>query len=74
MHFTLKQHPMTFRDLQDFIQCYNPENRYERHETWNEENPEGRWRRFTVEEILARDKMCIRDSAGSICGAFHRKG
>ena len=59
MHFTLKQHPMTFRDLQDFIQCYNPENRYERHETWNEENPEGRWRRFTVEEILARDKTSL---------------
>lgn len=26
MHFTLKKHPMTFGDLQDFIQCYNPEN------------------------------------------------
>lgn len=45
--------------MQDFIQCYNPENRYERHETWNEENPEGRWRRFTVEEILARDKTSL---------------
>ena len=59
MHFTLKQHPMTFGDLQDFIQCYNPENRHERHETWSEENPEGRWRRFTVEEILARDKTSL---------------
>ncbi len=34
MHFTLKQHPMTFVDLQDFVQCYNPDNRHERHETW----------------------------------------
>ena len=59
MHFTLKQHPMTFGDLQDFIQCYNPENRHERHETWSEENPEGRWRRFTVEELLARDKTSL---------------
>lgn len=59
MHFTLKQHPMTFGDLQDFIQCYNPENRHERHETWNEENPEGRWRCFTAEEILARDKTSL---------------
>lgn len=59
MHFTLKQHPMTFGDLEDFIQCYNPENRHERHESWSEENPEGRWRRFTAEEILARDKTSL---------------
>lgn len=59
MHFTLKQHPMTFVDLQDFVQCYNPDNRHERHETWSEENPEGRWRRFTIEEILARDKTSL---------------
>ena len=35
------------------------ENRHERHETWSEKNPEGRWRRFTVEEILARDKTSL---------------
>lgn len=29
MHFTLKQHPMTYEDLEGFIQCYHPENRYE---------------------------------------------
>lgn len=32
---------------------------HERHETWSEENPEGRWRRFTIEEILARDKTSL---------------
>lgn len=41
MHFTLKQHPMTDADLQDFITCYNPRNRYQRIETWSAENPEG---------------------------------
>ena len=41
MHFTLKQYPMTYADLQDFIKCYNPENHYDRHETWSEENPDG---------------------------------
>ena len=50
---------MSFRDLEDFIQCYHPENRHERHETWSAENPEGRWRRFTAEEILARDKTSL---------------
>ena len=59
MHFTLKQHPMTDKDLEDFINCYNPQNRYERSETWSEENPDGRWRKFSAEEILARDKTSL---------------
>ena len=59
VHFTLRQHPMTDADLQDFIQCYHPENRHERIATWSQENPEGRWRRFTVDEILERDKTSL---------------
>lgn len=59
MHFTLKQHPMTDEDLEEFIRCYNPENRYDRQETWSEDNPDGRWRRFTAEEILNRDKTSL---------------
>ena len=59
VHFTLKQNPMTDRHLEDFISCYNPQNRYERTETWSEDNPEGRWRKFSVEEILARDKTSL---------------
>jgi len=55
-HFTLKQNPLQFQDLQEFIECYNPENRHDRAPTWSEENPEGRWRSFTYEEIMARDK------------------
>jgi len=59
IHFTLKQNPMTDRNLADFITCYHPENRYERQETWSEENPDGRWRKFSVEEIMARDKTSL---------------
>ena len=59
IHFTLKQNPMKFADLQDFITCYHPENRYERTETWSEDNPDGRWRRFSVAEILNRDKTSL---------------
>ena len=59
IHFTLKQHPMSDADLQDFIACYNPENRHERKETWSEENPDGRWRKFSVDEILKRDKTSL---------------
>lgn len=59
IHFTLKQHPMSDVDLQDFIACYNPENRHERKETWSEQNPDGRWRKFSVDEILKRDKTSL---------------
>ena len=50
---------MTDQDLEDFISCYNPENRYERKETYSEQNPEGRWRKFSVNEILKRDKTSL---------------
>ena len=59
IHFTLKKNPMTRDDLQDFINCYHPENRHERNETYSEENPDGRFRRYTVEEILTRDKTSL---------------
>ena len=47
---------LKFTDLKDFIRFYNPENRFQRKETGSEENPEGRFRKFTYEEIAARDK------------------
>ena len=60
IHHTLKKKTMRFDDLQDFIACYNPENRHKRKETWNaEKTPEGRWRKFTREEIIARDKTSL---------------
>ena len=59
VHFTLKKNPMTESDLDDFIKCYNPENRYERSETWSEDNPEGRFRKFSIDEILHRDKLSL---------------
>lgn len=59
IHFTLKQRPMTHTDLKDFVDCYNPDNRHLRTETWSEENPDGRFRKFTIDEILARDKTSL---------------
>ncbi len=50
---------MTDADLDDFIRCYNPQNRHQRTETWSEENPDGRWRKFSAEEILKRDKTSL---------------
>lgn len=59
IHHTLKKNPLKFEDLTDFIKSYNPKNRHKRKETWSESNPEGRWRKFTYEEILARDKTSL---------------
>lgn len=59
IHFTLKKNPLADQDLDDFVACYHPENRYERQETWSEENPDGRWRKFTIDEILQRDKLSL---------------
>ena len=50
---------MTEADLEDFIKCYNPENRYERSETWSETNPEGRFRKYSIDDILKRDKLSL---------------
>lgn len=59
VHFTLKKNPMTEADLVDFIKCYHPNNRYNRYETWSEETPEGRFRRFSIDEIMQRDKLSL---------------
>lgn len=56
IHHTLKKKPMQLEDLQEFITLYNPKNRNKRKETWSEENEEGRWRKYSYEEIVARDK------------------
>ncbi|WP_303860663.1 class I SAM-dependent DNA methyltransferase [Alkalibaculum bacchi] len=59
VHHTLKKKPMQFEDLEDFIKCYNPSNRHDRRETWSEENPEGRWRKYSYDEIIERDKTSL---------------
>ena len=55
-HFTLKQNPLTRADLDEFVACYHPENRHERRATWSEENPDGRWRAYPYEALIAGDK------------------
>jgi type I restriction enzyme M protein len=57
IHHTLKQNPLTRADLDEFVEVFNPTNRHERRPTWSEETPEGRWRAYSYEEIMARDKV-----------------
>ena len=60
IHHTLKKKPLRYDDLADFVACYQPHNRYGRQEIWHEiENPDGRWRKFSYEQIVARDKTSL---------------
>jgi type I restriction enzyme M protein len=60
VHHTQKKNPLKLDDLQDFINCYQPNNRHKRTETFNAEtNPEGRWRKYTYDEIVNRDKTSL---------------
>lgn len=52
MHFTLKTRQLKLADLQDFIECYRPDNRHERTES-------ERFRYFTHEALVARDKASL---------------
>ena len=60
IHHTLKKNPLKLEDLRDFINLYQSENIHKRTETYNAEtNPEGRWRKFGYDEIIARDKTSL---------------
>ncbi|OYY15608.1 MAG: DNA methyltransferase [Polynucleobacter sp. 35-46-11] len=60
IHHTQKKKPLRPEDLKEFIDCYNPLDRHKRKELWNEQkNPEGRWRKFSYEQIVARDKTSL---------------
>jgi type I restriction enzyme M protein len=57
--FTLKQRPLTIKDLEEFISLYKRDDINNREVTWSESNEEGRWRSYSLEEILARDKASL---------------
>jgi type I restriction enzyme M protein len=58
-HFTLKTNPLTRADLDDFVAEYQVGNRHQRQATWSPENPEGRWRAYSYDELVARDKTSL---------------
>ena len=49
-HFTLRTRPLRREDLDDFVKCFNPENRHKRKES-------DRFHAFDYEELLKRDKV-----------------
>jgi type I restriction enzyme M protein len=58
-HFTLKTRRLVRADLDEFVACYRPGERHKRTATWTPETPEGRWRAYPYEEIVARDKVSL---------------
>jgi type I restriction enzyme M protein len=65
-HFTLKTNPLKRADLDEFVRLYNPTNRHDRKATWSAEagekagtGPDGRWRVYDYEELVARDKASL---------------
>ena len=56
---TLATKPMMRHHLDDFVTCYHADNLSARQETYSEENPNGRWRKYSVKELLARDKTSL---------------
>ena len=50
LHFTLKENTLKRSDLDDFVACYNPNNRHQRKEA-------ERFKCFTYDELLKRDKV-----------------
>jgi type I restriction enzyme M protein len=49
-NFTLCTNPLKCEHLEDFVQCYNPQNRHQRQET-------ERFRKFSYGELIKRDKI-----------------
>lgn len=54
--FTQKTNTLKRSDLDEFVQCYNAGSRGQRQQTWSEDNPQGTWRRYSYDELVARDK------------------
>jgi type I restriction enzyme M protein len=59
IHHTLKKKPMMMSHLEEFVKLYKPENINKRKETWSEDKQEGRWRKYTYDDVIARDKTSL---------------
>ena len=57
---TLATNPMLRHHLDEFVECYKADNINARTEKYNAEtNPNGRWRKYDVDEVMKRDKTSL---------------
>jgi len=59
VHHTPKKNPMRQEHLSEFIELYNGKNISKRKETWSKGNEDGRWKKYSYDEIIARDKTSL---------------
>lgn len=59
VHHTPKKSQMREEHLKEFVELYNGKNIDKREETWSENNQDGRWKKYTYDEIIARDKTSL---------------
>jgi type I restriction enzyme M protein len=53
-------HPQNQRaDLDDFVAAYRPANRHDRTPTWTPDTPDGLWRPYPYEDLVAGDKVSL---------------
>ena len=54
---TMATKPMTREHLDDFVNCYCSGHMKDRVQSYSEKNPNGRWRKFTADEVYSRDQL-----------------
>ena len=57
LHFTLKQKPIQRSDFDEFVASYMAGKEHKRRPTWSEDQPDGRWRSYSYDELVRRDKL-----------------
>jgi len=54
---TMATKPMKRSDLDEFVDLYCSDHMEDRNPTYTEENPNGRWRKYSKEEVYSRDQL-----------------
>ncbi len=54
-----KTNPLKESHFDEFVECYYAEDITARQKTYSEDNPNGRWRKYTYDDILERDKTSL---------------
>ncbi len=54
---TMATKPMKREHLDDFVSCYCTGRMQDRVQTYSAENPNGRWRKFTEDDVYSRDQL-----------------
>ena len=54
-----KRNPLNIKDFEEFVECYKRDDIKDREETWSEDNPNGRWRKYSLEQINNRDNASL---------------